>query len=966
MSAQLVADQLLVYLVHVRSPTPQARAAIEAAAGVRLGDYVPNGGYLVACTLEQAERLLTAPGVTWVDVLQPEDRVALGAAAARGPLLAHTLGVPDLPSYAARLEASLREDPQLGAGVAVSPLLEGLRVYPGGAPAARLAARLAEEPLIVWIEVQRPVRPQNAHAATLLASGVGDGEPASNALWSRGLRGQGQVVGVVDDVKEYQLAPGAVALEDPRWSHGTLVAATVAGRVPSDWPNATQRAAVGRYDGVAPEAAIVFHGLLAPSGTGEYVMMEGAGELKNGTLSPVYEAGARVVVLSWGCNPYKEGFYDSEMCDRYSPRARDIDEFALEHPDFLVFVAVGNYGLEAEEGTLVEPATCKNCVAVGASHNSLESWRSAGRFAADLEECRNVSCSIAGHALRADMLAKCCGVVDEMTLNEANVYYKSSRGSTRDGRIKPDLLAPGFSIVSARSDGNWSTNQCTPEAALTAEEGTSFAAPALAGLAVLVRQYFVEGFYPSGVRTPGDGFEPSGALVRAVLHASARMLDGVVDGIEGEQRELQTERPNDVQGWGRPVATDALYFEDSPFSLWVHSGTAAAAGETFAFCVDAAGAFRAVLVYIDPPAAPNSQVNLVNDLDLLVQVHREGILVYPNGLTSKEKVNVVERTDLPATTRGPVTVSVNATEVNRDTSPYSVVLVGNFTLPVLPGRCQLEPSPSPSPSPSSTPSPSPSETEIPTPTPTPVAESSPSPSETPSPTPAAGLELFLNVTVERLPGSSDPSPSAFEAQREPFVNALAAALSDPPPPVERSRLSVSAVEAVPRRTPPAARALLQSAALAITVAIEESTEGKSLGQISEYISLNGSRFAESSAAAFAARGFTVTSIRLIPAGCLGRRRSLRAPSCAWVEVSLPPSTGSLPLAPASSNSVPAWVIPVAVVVGILVLALIGLAAYWAWRRWCSGSGSSENTAGKTDGVARNGGVADPDPAFSSI
>ena len=41
------------------------------------------------------------------------------------------------------------------------------------------------------------------------------------------------------------------------------------------------------------------------------------------------------------------------------------------------------------------------------------------------------------------------------------------------------------------------------------------AAPLVAAAALIVRQYFEEGFYPSGARVQGDGFSPSGALVKA-------------------------------------------------------------------------------------------------------------------------------------------------------------------------------------------------------------------------------------------------------------------------------------------------------------------------------------------------------------------------------------------------------------------------------------------------------------------
>ena len=41
------------------------------------------------------------------------------------------------------------------------------------------------------------------------------------------------------------------------------------------------------------------------------------------------------------------------------------------------------------------------------------------------------------------------------------------------------------------------------------------------GHATLVRQYFTEGFYPSGRARVADRFNPSGALLKAMMIASA-------------------------------------------------------------------------------------------------------------------------------------------------------------------------------------------------------------------------------------------------------------------------------------------------------------------------------------------------------------------------------------------------------------------------------------------------------------
>lgn len=49
------------------------------------------------------------------------------------------------------------------------------------------------------------------------------------------------------------------------------------------------------------------------------------------------------------------------------------------------------------------------------------------------------------------------------------------------------------------------------------EMGTSMATPLAAGSAALVRQYFTDGFYPSGSKTSADAFLPSAPLLKAVM-----------------------------------------------------------------------------------------------------------------------------------------------------------------------------------------------------------------------------------------------------------------------------------------------------------------------------------------------------------------------------------------------------------------------------------------------------------------
>ena len=98
--------------------------------------------------------------------------------------------------------------------------------------------------------------------------------------------------------------------------------------------------------------------------------------------------------------------------------------------------------------------------------------------------------------------------------NEQNVAQFSSRGPSFDGRIKPDLLAPGEYIISAHSDGDPASFQCGTQApqlanaaARLSNAGTSMATPTAAGLAALVQQYYREGFYPSGAKRAADAMK---------------------------------------------------------------------------------------------------------------------------------------------------------------------------------------------------------------------------------------------------------------------------------------------------------------------------------------------------------------------------------------------------------------------------------------------------------------------------
>ena len=51
--------------------------------------------------------------------------------------------------------------------------------------------------------------------------------------------------------------------------------------------------------------------------------------------------------------------------------------------------------------------------------------------------------------------------------------------------------------------------------------------PVIAGAAALIRQYFMEHWYPNGEKGDNIGFEPSATLIKAVLLNGAVEIDGI-------------------------------------------------------------------------------------------------------------------------------------------------------------------------------------------------------------------------------------------------------------------------------------------------------------------------------------------------------------------------------------------------------------------------------------------------------
>jgi subtilisin family serine protease len=302
----------------------------------------------------------------------------------------------------------------------------------------------------------------------------------------------------------------------------------------------------------------------------------------------------------------------------YTGMCRAIDTFSHVNDDNLVIFAATN------TSTLKTPENSKNVLAVGATQDA----------------------------------------------NSQGSFCSGGRGPTFDGRRKPEIFAPGCNSQSAQ----WNTSCGT--FGLT---GTSMAAPAIAGTAALTRQYFEEGYYPSGVPTFDDGFTPSGTLIKATLLNSSVNMTGI-GGF-----------PSNQEGWGRVLLDNALHFPGDDENLIIRdvrnsSGDALETAESAEFVVNNDSfsvPFKVTLVWHDAPGTPNSSFPPVNNLDLEL-VMPSGQVVYGNNVvngqstfdTTTDEVNNVEMVVFPAIPAGEYTIRVNGTAVNLGPQGYALVVTG--------------------------------------------------------------------------------------------------------------------------------------------------------------------------------------------------------------------------------------------------------------------------------------------------
>jgi subtilisin family serine protease len=648
----------------VKFPGPVTAEQIqELSAHARIYTYLPHDTFLVRPLAGATNRIRagTSVGASWTGVYKPEFKIAsnLLDVATIAPGETHTVMATVYPDADLSLvvDAATRLPGATVVGSDRGSKFSRIRLRIDGTSLPDAAAALSDIAEVFWVDVEG--RRELLNDTTIWVGQSGLNANMATPVFAHGIHGEGQVVGYVDTgidpdlcyfrdtarglpptnacnggtavnaaqrkvlavdfLTQSECNGGIANTEWDTQGHGSHVAGTIAG------DNFANPIGHDAGDGMAPGAKLVVQD--AGFSTDNCGDLPGIG-CPVVDLTPIfqqaYTQGARIHTNSWGDNE------NAASQNNYTAASQDVDDFMFTHPDMLILFAAGNSG--PGTGSVGSPSTNKNGISVGAT-------------------------------LRAASANSMAGF--------------SSCGPTRDNRIKPDLTMPGSGIISARNDGNVTTNNC----ATVSMSGTSMASPAAAGMAALVRQYYTDGNYPTGAPVTGNRFTPTAALVKATMLNSTAVMTGTGTGPV----------PNNCQGWGRVLLDDALFFSGDARAMFVADDAGFPQGgagqtRTFSLNVAAGQSLRVTLAWTDFPSTPAASINLNNDLDLTVSGPSGTFLgnVFSASQSTTggaaDRRNNVEQVRLNAPAAGTYTVTVRALNVPSSAQPFALVVSGGVAV----------------------------------------------------------------------------------------------------------------------------------------------------------------------------------------------------------------------------------------------------------------------------------------------
>ncbi|MEM1423254.1 MAG: S8 family serine peptidase [Planctomycetota bacterium] len=295
--------------------------------------------------------------------------------------------------------------------------------------------------------------------------------------------------------------------------------------------------------------------------------------------------------------------------------------------------------------------------------------RGIDRFSYDNEESLVLFACTNGSVLRNPENAKnVLAVGGTNSAPSQDTHCTGGIGPTSDGRRKPEIYLPGCGILSSLNNSSCSTGSAS---------GTSMATPAVSGSAMLTREYFQRGFYPTGIETATNAFTPSGALLKATLINSTVDMTGV------------SGFPSNLEGWGRLLLDNALFFDGDTRGLYVEdvrNADGLTTGGSASYSVNVTSSsepLNITAVWTEPPATAGASFASINNLDLLVTApdgsqYRGNVFAGGQSATGGvfDSRNNVESVRVASPAVGPWTIEVLGTAINQGTQGFAIATNG--------------------------------------------------------------------------------------------------------------------------------------------------------------------------------------------------------------------------------------------------------------------------------------------------
>jgi serine protease AprX len=654
-------------LIQTAAPLSSDQTEELTKLGVAVQEYVSENTYLCRYEGTDLASIRALPFVTWANVYLEGFKVAPdlrpeGVAAAA--LILPTTASVSHSRTARTVDIVFHEDVDPNSAAVKSAVAAAAHVDEGSLEMGRNKVRLTVEERFlddlaaidaVRVIEEAPIRKlRNSVARTILNAQV--------VVTGTTYEGDGQVIAVADTGFDtgsttgshpaftgrvnrlYALGrPGPPGKSDDPHGHGTHVCGSALG-------DGTSASMGGAIRGTAPQAHLVMQSLIGPSGGLSGIPID----LTDLFLPPYRDDGARVHTNSWG---------DQNPGRPYDQSAREIDDFVWNHPDMVICFAAGNDGTDGNGDGIIDlaqvgsEAAAKNCITVGASES-------------DRRNIERTYGSIDPVGFSKNPIHD-----DPMANHPEGMAAFSSRGATQEQRFKPDVVAPGTSILSARSrnaPAASNTFGTSSDSDYFFDTGTSMAAPLVAGCAAVLRETLVK----NGMAAP------SAALIKALL------INGAVELVGQYSPSEAGVSPNNNSGFGRVNLLGSVILPGPNPDAGFGDGGPLNQGDEDVITIPippqpperhdhalgsvagimALGAtFKITLVWSDPAG-----VNLQNDLDLIVRAadgsERHGNMGTSSGFDLQNNVEQVFWPSMPA---GDAKIIIRATRITRFPQPYA-------------------------------------------------------------------------------------------------------------------------------------------------------------------------------------------------------------------------------------------------------------------------------------------------------